>query len=191
MKRRHAMQKTGWMLSSVIFGPGLITALAGCATEADLPDEVQVFDPKQYQLAQALGDTILPRTESPSASDVKVTEFMDLLLRDVFEDSTKDHLLNGLSAFDHDCRETTGKSFADLEESARYDYLVNLDRETMGRNHGEDIPFYVTFKTLCVSIYYSTEAGIKQNLEYTPVPGGFEGDIALQPGAKIEVGNEM
>ena len=133
----------------------------------------------------------MPRTSSPSASDVKVPEFMDLLLRDVFEDSKKDDLLNGLAYFNSDCKEATGKSFSDLTEEGRYQYLVKLDEAILSGSRRERIPFYITFKTLCVSIYYSTEKGVKENLDYKPVPGGFEGDVALQPEDMIEIGNEM
>jgi hypothetical protein len=61
-------------------------------------------------LTKALADTILPRTNTPSASDVKVPEFIDLLLNDVFEDAAKKHLLDGLTQFDGDFQKATGKS---------------------------------------------------------------------------------
>lgn len=191
MKRRHALHKTGWILSSALFSPALVTALSGCASETNLPDEVQVFDLKQYQLVRSLGDTILPRTSSPAASEVKVPEFMDLLLIDVFDDTMREHLLSGLEAFDLDCQKATGKSFSDLTDERRYEYLVDQDRDIITGSHSEKIPFYAAFKKLCISIYYSTEAGIRENLEYRPIPGGFDGDVALDPGDIIEVGNEM
>jgi hypothetical protein len=61
----------------------------------------------------------------------------------------------------------------------------------MGESYIDLVPFYYTFKKLCINIYYSTEEGIKQNLTYNPIPGGFQGDVLWQPGDKIEVGNEM
>ncbi|MCB0686596.1 MAG: gluconate 2-dehydrogenase subunit 3 family protein [Saprospiraceae bacterium] len=191
MKRRDALQQTGLILTSAVFGSGLMAALAGCASEANLPDDVLVFDLKQYKLTRALGDTILPRTDSPAASDVKVTEFIDLLLHDVYDDATRDQFLSGIGTFDSDCQQVTGKSFLELSEEERYKYLVDLDEDVISKNYTEKIPFYLTFKTLCVSVYYSTEAGIKQNLAYTPVPGGFDGDVPLRSGDLIEVGNEM
>ncbi|NND34804.1 MAG: gluconate 2-dehydrogenase subunit 3 family protein [Saprospiraceae bacterium] len=191
MKRRHAIHKTGWILSSAIFGPGLLTALQGCASEANIPDQPLVLNSKQFQLTKALADTILPRTSSPSASDVKVPEFMDLLCKDVFEEDARQHFLDGLAVFDNDCVSVGGKSFHKLSPEAQYDYLVDMDRMVMEKSYTDKIPFYYTFKKLCIAIYYSTEEGIKQNLNYNPIPGGFQGDVPWQAGDKIEVGNEM
>ena len=191
MKRRHAINKTGWILGSAVFGPGLLSALQGCGTEANLPDQLLIFNAEQFQLTRSIADTILPRTASPSASDVKVPEFMDLLLRDVFEEQAKEHMLGGLARFNEDCSEATGKRFHNLSAADQHAYLADIDQMVMEKSYPDAIPFYYTFKKLCISIYYSTEEGIKQNLKYNPIPGGFQGDVLLQPGEKIEVGNEM
>ena len=191
MKRREAIHKSGWILSSAIFGPGLLTALQGCSSEANISDQLLVLSPKQFRLTTALSDTILPRTNSPSASEVKVPELIDLLLNDVFEDAAKKHLLDGLTQFDCDCQKATGKSFHKVSPREQHEYLTDIDKKVMGKSYTDVVPFYYTFKRLCIHIYYSTEEGIKQNLSYNPIPGEFQGDILWQPGDKIEVGNEM
>ena len=53
------------------------------------------------------------------------------------------------------------------------------------------IPFYYTFKSLVITIYFSTEQGIKQNLNYTPIPGPYKGSIELKEGDRIRIGNRM
>ena len=191
MKRRQALKKSGWIGASAIFGPGFMMALQGCASDSVLTDELLVFDPAQFALTQAIADTILPRTESPSATDVHVPEFMDLLLRDVFSNEAKEHLLKGLDQFDLDCKAANEKPFVKLDAAERHAYLRPLDEEVMSANYPDKIPFYYTFKKLCLSIYYSTEEGIKQNLKYNPIPGSYQGDIALSDDGIIEVGNEM
>ena len=191
MKRRQATKKAGWILASAIFGTELLTALQGCSSEANIPDQLLVLNLKQYQLTKALADTILPRTNSPSASDVKVPEFIDLLLNDVFKEEAKEHLLGGLTQFDVDCQKAAGKSFHKLSPQEQHDYLTDIDKKVMEKSYTDLVPFYFTFKRLCINIYYSTEEGIKQNLNYNPIPGGFQGDVLLQPGDKIEIGNEM
>ncbi len=75
MQRRQALKKTNWILASAIFGPGLMTAIQGCATDTAIADELLVLNPTQFKLATAIADTILPQTESPSASDVQVPQF--------------------------------------------------------------------------------------------------------------------
>ncbi len=191
MKRRQILNSSGWIAASAIFGPGLLSALQGCATDSAISSELLVFSPTQFELTKAIADTILPRTQSPSASEVKVPEFMDLLLQDVLSREAKEHLLEGLSQFNIDCEAATGKSFPELATNERYDYLEPIDHEVMGADYRGKIPFYYTFKKLCISIYYSTEEGIKQNLKYRPIPGSYQGDIPLSADRIIEVGNEM
>lgn len=191
ISRRDAVHKSGWILASAIFGPGLITSLQSCASEVANSETLLVFNATQYQLAQAMGDTILPRTNSPSASDVKVPEFIDLLLRDVFSEEVKEHLLTGLEQFEIACKKASGKSFLKLGSAQRQHYLSEIDKMVMSVKYADEIPFYYTFKKLCITTYLSTEEGIKQNLKYNPIPGPFQGDVKLDDGEIIEVGNEM
>ena len=93
MKRRQILNSSGWIAASAIFGPGLLSALQGCATDSAISSELLVFSPAEFELTKAIADTILPRTQSPSASEVKVPEFMDLLLQDVLSREAKEHLL--------------------------------------------------------------------------------------------------
>ncbi len=152
---------------------------------------MQVFDDEQYLLTRAIADTILPRTDSPSASDVKVPEFMDLLLQDVFESEASTLFLKGLEDFENTCLKKSGQSFTSMTEQEKHTYLTEVDEKMLGATHSDKVPFYATFKQLCIRIYYSTEEGIKQNLNYNPIPEGYQGDVALRPGDKVEVGNEM
>ena len=191
MKRREAIEKTGWILKSAIFTPGLISAIQSCQQKINEPAELFVLDPDGLRLANAIADTIFPGTDAPSASEVGVVTTMDLLLRDVFDQQTSDHILQGLDRFDQDCQSSLGGSFTELEHGQRTEYLEPIDSQVMNESYQDAVPFYYTFKRLCVEIYYSSEQGIKQNLDYQPVPGPYQGDVALKPGDKIAVGNQM
>ena len=191
MKRREAIEKTGWILKSMIFTPGLVSAIQGCQPKVKGINGLLVLSEQQYDLTKSLSDTILPRTETPSASDVKVSEFLDLLLNDVFQKEAIEHLISGLNQFDIDCESEMGKRFTELDEKSRVNYLDPIDQEIMSKPYNDEIPFYFTFKQLVITIYFSSEEGIKQNLNYQPIPGSFLGDVTLKPGEKIMVGNQM
>ena len=191
MNRREAIKKSTWIAKSAIFAPGLISAIQSCQLKVKEKENLLVLNSQQHQLIEAIADTIIPKTDSPSASEVKVPQFLDLLLKDVFDQEVTGKFLTGLAQFDEDCKVATGKSFVQLNQLDRNDYLDPVDREVMGKEYDELVPFYFTFKQLCVGTYYSTEQGIKQNLNYQPVPGQFQSDIALESGDKIMVGNQM
>ncbi len=191
MKRREAIKKTTWIAKSAIFAPALMSALQSCEEKLSETGQLLVLNDQQHVLVKAIADTIIPRTDTPSASEVKVPQFIDLLLKDVFDQEVTGKFLTGLQQFDEDCKAATGKLYTQLDQSDRNDYLEQIDREVMGKEYDALIPFYFTFKQLCVRTYYSTEQGIKQNLNYQPVPGQFQGDIELGAGDKIMMGNQM
>ena len=191
MHRREALNKTSWIIKSAIFGPTLLSAIQACRPKVESSNGLQVLNAAQNQLATALADTIIPRTDTPSASDVNVTQFLDLLLKDVFEEQVKEKFLNGLIEFDQECQDATGSRFSDLSPDKQATYLQQVDAEVMSQTYDEEVPFYYTFKHLTTMIYYSSEEGAKQNLDYRPVPGPYEGDIDFQAGDRITIGNHM
>jgi len=191
MKRREAIEKTGWILKSAIFTPGLVNAIQSCQPKVNEATSLFVLDTNQFELSKYLADTILPRTETASASDVKVSEFLDVLLSDVFLKEAIDHMISGLNQFDIDCESVTGKPFTKLDEKSRIGYLDQIDLEIMSKDYEDQVPFYFTFKQLVITIYFSSEEGMKQNLNYQPIPGSFLGDVELKSGDKIMVGNQM
>ena len=191
MNRREAIKKSTWIAKSAIFAPALMSAIQSCERKLSETENLLVLNDQQHQLIEAIADTIIPKTDTPSASEVKVPQFLDLLLKDVFDQEVTEKFLTGLAQFDEDCKDANGKSYTQLDQSHRNDYLEQIDREVMGKEYDTLIPFYFTFKTLCVRTYYSTEQGIKQNLNYVPVPGQFQSDIALEAGDKMMVGNQM
>ena len=178
-------------MASAFFGPGLVAGIQGCQSKLAETEGLLVLGDKQFKLVSALADTILPKTDTPSATEVEVPRIMDLLLRDVYETEAVESFLAGLELCQTDCRSEVGKDFEALSTSERAVYLSAVDKELSGTSHGDLIPFYRMFKKLCIEIYFQTEEGIKQNLKYDPIPGGYVGDVKMEPGEKIEVGNQM
>ena len=191
MKRRSALKKTTWILKSTLLAPSLLSAIQACRPQVEQDLGLLVLDMAQNELIKALADTIIPRTDTPSATDVKVHQFMDLLLQDVFEDEMRDKFLTGLSEYDQDCLSATGSSFIDLNADKQINYLEQVDQEIMGRTYDFEVPFFYSFKHLTTIIYFSTEQGVKQNLNYQPVPGTYQGNVAYQKGDRIMAGNRI
>jgi len=191
MERREAVIKISWILKSAFLAPTLLTVLQSCQDQVLSARELLVLSDDQDDLIIAIADTILPRTTSPSASDVKVDRFIDLLLQDVFEEDVKQKFLLGLLDFDKDCESITGSRFLELDTSEQYSYLEKIDKEIMEQEYDELVPFYYTFKHLVITTYFTTEQGVKQNLNYMPIPGAYVGEVDLKPGDKIIIGNRM
>lgn len=192
MKRREALKKTSLILQSAVLAPGVFSALQACRSDiSNHKKQRLVLTEEQYDLVLALADTIIPVTDTPGASQVGVGQFIDLLLKDVFEADVKKAFLDGLADFDEDCNNLTGSSFATLGEKARVDYLEKVDKEVMAKEYQDKIPFYYSFKLLTVNVYFSSEEGVKQNLDYVPTPGEYQGIIEWKEGDRLMVGNNI
>ncbi|NND05134.1 MAG: gluconate 2-dehydrogenase subunit 3 family protein [Saprospiraceae bacterium] len=190
MKRRAVLSRSGWILGSAVFGTGLISAIEGCQSKVKREEE-WTLDNDQLELVKALADTIIPKTDTPSASDVGVPRYIDLLLHDVFEPDAVREFEEGLATLSAACQAQAGKPFLLLSQQQQHDFLLSIEKDIYAVDAEREMPFYLTFKKLCVAIYFTTEQGIKQNLVYNPIPGGYQGDVPLESGDRIEVGNEM
>ncbi len=191
MERREALEKTSWILTSAIFAPGVLSFLQSCREENLNTRNLLVLNDELDDLVKAISDTIIPRTTTPGASDVKVNQFIDLLLSEVFEKEVREKFIEGLLEFDSACVSKTGESFTKLEKEERFKYLEKIDKDIMGQKYTEKAPIYYLFKRLTILTYFSTEQGVKQNLNYLPVPGPYQGEVDYKEGDKIIVGNRM
>jgi len=191
MERREAVVKISWMLKAAFLTPTFLSVLQSCRDEVSNTTSLLVLNNLQGELVDAIADTIIPRTTTPSASDVEVGKFMDLLLKDVFEEEVRQSFLNGLIQFDKNCQSFKGSSFIELSEVERFAYLEKIEARIVGEHHEELVPFYTTFKHLTISIYFSTEQGVKQNLNYVPIPGPYKGEVEYKEGDKIMIGNRI
>lgn len=190
MKRREVLNRSGWILGSAVFGTTLITAIEACQPKVQQKEE-GILGHDQLELVKALADTIIPKTDTPSASEVGVPQYIDLLLKDVFQPDAAREFMEGLATLNEACQARSGKGIPTLSKQEQHDFLLAIETDVYAFDTDLEMPFYLTFKKLCISVYFTTEQGIKQNLVYNPIPGGYQGDVPLDPGDRIEVGNEM
>lgn len=191
MKRREALIKTSWILKSAFLGATVLSVLQSCQNEVSKTKNLLVFNNEQDDLVKAIADCIIPRTNTPSASDVGVNKFIDLLLSDVFNKKVRQQFLAGLDEFEKECLLNIGKDFTKLPADDCSRYLEKIDKEVMSRTYEDTVPFYYTFKHLTITSYFSTEEGVKQNLNYVPVPGPYKGEVEYEEGTKLMIGNRM
>jgi Gluconate 2-dehydrogenase subunit 3 len=153
-----------------------------------------LVDPGQYwsrtmtgdQLAAIaqLCDFILPAEgPAPSASALKVHEFIDEWISAPYPDQAKDRLLilDGLGWMNHEAsRRANAASFGAASRPVREAILTDLaDATSAGKVAPKD--FYARVRKLVIGAYYTTEAGFKDI--------GYIGNVPLSsyPGPSPEV----
>src|SRR5215469_1256066 len=70
---------------------------------------------KVHQVAtvKTMAEMIIPRTETPGATDIGAAEFIDLILTEWYDEAERSRFLSGLAEVDSRSRSLFGKDFVD------------------------------------------------------------------------------
>ncbi len=93
----------------------------------------------QRALVSGIADVIFPRTDTPSATDVGVTDWVDLITTEYYSDDVRAPFVAGLDAIDGQARADHGRAFGDLDGSGRTEVVAALDATMAqgGRGRGQ------------------------------------------------------
>jgi hypothetical protein len=125
----------------------------------------------------AIADTLIPRTETPSAVDVGVPAFVDVIVSENYTDTDRDAFLAGLAAIDAQVKDSTGASFADLPASARGASIEAIENAPDRR--AEPARTYWRLKGLIIHGYFTSEPVMKKVLKVEIMPGSFNGSAPM------------
>ena len=179
----------GYSVSGSVFA-GM---LHGCQVDTTPDWEPLFFSTNEARSVAAVADHILPRTETPGATDVFVDRFIDQVVNDCYTPEQQQRFREGIGAFEETCRHEYGKPFPDLTREEKDALLTTLEAQPMQPDRylwgnliaaGGKPSFYRELKGLCLFGYFSSEQVGEQVLSYDPVPGKFVGCVPL-----AEIGN--
>jgi len=127
----------------------------------------------QLALVGAVADTIIPRTDTPGATDVAVPAFVNVIVTENYSDADRAAFSAGLDAIDAQAKASGGASFADLPPEARVGIIDALEASTDRR--AEPNRSYWRLKALVVHGYFTSEPVMKRVLKVEIMPGKFDG----------------
>ena len=131
----------------------------------------------QLSLVSVMADAIIPRTDTPGATDVGVPDWVDLIVAEYYNDAERSEFLSGLEAIETRVRNARGVTFAELQPDARADIMVLLDRPA--DRQAPDARAYARLKQLVVHGYFTSERVQKEVLKTEIMPGRFDGNAAM------------
>ncbi len=193
MNRREAFKNTALLLGVTLSGSTLTALMQSCQKQSRVDWQPKFFTPEQAAVVSEICETILPKTETPGAKDLKVDIFVDLMINETLGEADQKHVREGYEKFVATCDEMFGKSFTKLSEEERKEVLTRVEKESntfnpsvWGSPLGEQAPvdFYRRVKQFTLVGYYTSEYIGKNVLVYDPIPGEQKGCIPLS-----DVGN--
>lgn len=136
----------------------------------------------QYEMVIQAAERIIPRTDTPGATDAGVADFIDVMLADWYSAAERDRFTTGLSELDMRTRNLAGggHAFAQSTERQQLAVLEALDRELHIRRQsgvaGANDHWFAMLKHLTVWGYYTSRPGIVEELRVELIPGRYDGN---------------
>ncbi len=181
MKRRDVLKYTALFTGATLSAP-IVLSLSGCSPENLTAADKYVptfFNNDQFKFVQAMVDTILPKTDSPSATEVGVHQIIDQMVGKVYpEESQKPYQIGFDLLYGHLNQEGSSKGFVEESDDQKLSILQSLD-SSKDANLKDIKSAYLTFKQQTVAYYLSTKEIGTNFLNYLPVPGPYQACIPL------------
>lgn len=183
MNRRSALKKTGVLAGAAVAMPTLFSIFQACQSETRLNWKPEFFTEGEAKTISTLLDTILPRTDTPGALDVKSDIFIDKVIAKTYDEAGQAKMRSEIAAFNAACEKEFGAIFSELntedktkvlqkEETTSGKFSPGVWGTAVGKQ--EPIGFYRAMKSMAIWAYFTSEEIGKNVLSYDPIPGNFE-----------------
>ena len=135
------------------------------ATAPAKAQPLKFFTEEENRTVIEMSERIIPADDhSPGAKAVQVNEYIDLVVSESPE-ATRQSWREGLAAINKMSREKSGKAFADASVDQQIELLKEISRNERSPQTVEE-RFFRTIKFATIDGYYTSEIGIKKELQY-------------------------
>jgi hypothetical protein len=146
-------------------GAAVTVAVSIDGTNA-LAQPASFFTREELALVDELAEMIIPADDhSPGARAAKVAAYIDVRLAEAFDASDRTTWRDGLKLIEQLSRQGSGRSFLESTAAQRLALLERIAAQEAKPEKPEE-HFFAELKSRVVDAYYSSEIGIKQELEY-------------------------
>jgi hypothetical protein len=157
---------------------------------------MRTLNPHQDATVKTMTELILPRTDTPGATDVGVSEFIDLMLTEWYDEPDRTRFLKGLAEVDERAQALFGKNFVEASPDQQADILTWLGekmteegeasaarpRRRRGSSRRSSGNFYPMLRHLTLTAYYTSEAGATEALHFQVIPDSHDGCAEVPSG---------
>ncbi len=212
MDRRKALKNMGLSLGYVVATPTLLGIVQSCKKEKVLTWVPDFFTKDEGSIISHLVDLILPKTDTPSATEVQVNIFIDRFANEVMEKEQQDFVKMSMGRFLEKALKDSGKEkAADLtpedlepvlasalkitkEEKTKHGELINAYNELIAAGEPAQLDddaaryaFANNLRGMTIWGYKISEFVGEEVLAYLPVPGAYIGcgDVEELTGGKV------
>ena len=188
MDRREALRLLATGTALQLAPRNLLLVLREARKLVDTTSPLRTLNPHQYATVKAMAEVILPKTDTPGATDVGTSEFIDLMLTEWYDEPDRTRFLNGIAEVDLHSKALFGKDFVEATPDQQAEILAWLGqkmaaepatRPRRGSSRGLSKNFYSMFRGLTLTAYYTSEGGATEELHFQMIPDSHDGCIEV------------
>jgi hypothetical protein len=162
--------------------------------------KLKILNPHQDATVTSMAELIIPATETPGAKGARVDEFIDLIVAEWYSEEERAQFFAGLADLDARTNRLFAKSFVDASVEQQTDILRVLGGELeeeiaalreaprgyRGARPEPDGNFYMMFRDLALTGYFTSEIGATQQLHEEIIPGHYDGCVPFETDATVK-----
>ncbi len=160
MNRRDLLKKGVYGLAGVTLSSALISSLQSCTSiEKYSP---LYFSKTEFSLLSNIVDFLIPKTETPGGLEMKVPQFIDIIISETYNEESKNNFSNKLKVLIEDFKSNN----IDLSDykSMKSKFVNDFNNKT----HQE---IYNQIRDLTVWGFKTSKEIALNVLNYNPIPG--------------------
>ncbi len=183
--RKEALKRVSYLLGGAISAPTVLGFLNGCTASTA---SAKGFSPEQMNFLGKVSDVIIPKTDTPGASEAGVPKFIDDMIFIFWNEEGRADFIAKMVAFEKKAASELGKPFTEASAEEQQNFVQKEHDTVFGGNVDWDAPrpFIWMMKELTITGFFSTEAGMTQVLQYKLVPGYWDGCLTFEEaGGKV------
>lgn len=180
MDRRQILKYSAMLTGAALCAPLTSIMLSGCSEKLhNRPISAissKFFSPEDFKLITQIMDVLLPKTDSPSASEVKVNYILDNMFDQVYPSDYQQEFVGKfvqLKSF------LTSGNFDSLNTKEQETLLLSLESLLEGQRN-DAYWAYIDLKQQTVAFYLNTEEIAENHLNYLPIPGEYKPCVSLE-----------
>jgi hypothetical protein len=171
MERRVALRNVAMAMGAIVSLPAWAS---GWRMEAMSPGTLLPVG--QAEVLHALVETIIPKTDTPGASELGVDKFVQKMVSDCYDKNTQSGLASGLSNLDEQSIQNFGKSFVSSTASERLKLVKELEKS----DDASAKSFFGLVKNLTIQGYMNSEYVMTNITHYEMVPARYHGCVPVK-----------
>jgi hypothetical protein len=151
-------------------------------------DQGQFFTPEELTILTDVAEIMIPKTDTPGATDAKVAPVLDGLMVTWANDQTKQQFKTTLMQIDTLARDTYQQSYTGLGYADRQQMITELDKAAFTAQTSQLSINYRRLKELIFHVFYSSE---EANPDFVLIPGHYYGDLTKSQFEKVKRGETL